>query len=213
MDQLLVRFGLPWIIFSSALYALYWVVVYGESVSRIAPSASVAIQTSNAPEAVAPTAIHSTGHRNRAIPAGPLTSNPPPDPAPVQAPTSAREKYVVPPQPTRADPLTGLQDADPNNRFNALTEIDAQGLTIPAHTLQQLATSDPDPSVRILAMTKYAQDPLVDPAMVRAAVEVGVRDSDATVRAQARDLLLQLEQSVRSNDELPQLLADEAPAP
>lgn len=211
MNRLFVRFGLPWLICGSVVYALYWVVLYGESISTMTPSASFTKQTSNTQETVRPTAIHLTEYRNRVGAGGAVAHKQPPHVAPLQIATRAAKKYVALPQPTLADPLMGLQDVNPNNRIKALAESDAQGLTIPAHTLQQLATSDRDPAVRILAMTKYAQDPLVNPAMVRATVEAGVRDGDPTVSAQARELLEQLEQAARSNEEMPQLLAHEMP--
>ncbi len=106
---------------------------------------------------------------------------------------------------TEATIQQALHDVDPKIRYHALAESDAQGIALPAPTLQQMATSDRDPTVRVMAMIKFSQDPSIDPAMVRAVAEAGLRDGNTTVSDHARDMLMLLDQAARSNDEFTQL--------
>ncbi len=222
MNPTFVRFGLPWLIFGSAISALYWTIWHGEIAVSIPPTEIFAKHSLQAQPA----------GRSDAIPIGiahratfPTSSHPVSGPAvkPPSAPAQGREQL------TRArraggtgdfekftaeqDPHTiashihlALQDPDPNNRFRALQESEEQAITVPAHILQQIATSDRDGPVRILAMTKFAQASEMDPAMVKAVAEAGLRDSDLTVNAYARDMLEQLDRASRFNEEAPQLL-------
>lgn len=226
MNRMFIRFGLPWLIFGSAIFALYWTIWHGESAVSYTPTADFAQHSSKTQPARHASAIR-TSKDNRAQFA---TSNQPISSeaaTPINAPVTGHAQQTPAPVPRRVDlpekstaeqnPQTietnlhqALQDVDPRIRYHALAQSDAQGMAASAHTLQQLATSDRDPAVRVLAMTKFSQDPAIDPAMVRAVAEAGLRDSDATVRAHAREMLEQLDQASRSNDEPPQLLSDDA---
>jgi hypothetical protein len=104
-----------------------------------------------------------------------------------------------------------LHDHDPVVRYRTLADSEALGVTLPAQTLQQMATGDRDVTVRILAMTKFAQDPEVDLATVKAVVEVGLHDSDGTINAHARALLEQLDRASRSDHELTEILPGDPP--
>ena len=134
-----------------------------------------------------------------------------------QTPASAPHSVQVPkkstaapaPQSNETNIQQALQDVDPRIRYHALAESDAQGIAVPAPTLQQMATSDRDPTVRVMAMIKFSQDPAIHPAMVRAVAEVGLRDSNAAVSEHAREMLEMLNQAARSNDEPPQLLPED----
>lgn len=205
MQQLLIRFGLPWIIFGLSIYALFWNIWYGEFAITAAPNAAI-----TASAAIAP----ADKRRGEIKPVAPEQENQ----VIARAPTTdaVAETITLPAEPSipaqraiPADPVDALQASDASARLNALSEIDAQGIAVPAHTLQQMATSDPDPSVRTLALTKYAQDPSVDPAMVQAAAETAARDNDPSISAHAQEILEQLAQATRSNDEVqPQLLGE-----
>lgn len=222
MNRIFARFGLPWLVFGSAVYALYWTVWHGESAVSFTPTEDFAQQS---PETRPPgqSATVLTSKINHA--AFQTSSQPVSGQAvtPAIAPVTGYERQMLTPVPhsvdvpekstAEQDPrmIAGnihlaLQDPDPSSRYRALAESGAQGVTVPAHTLQQMATSDRDSSVRILAMTQFAQDPEIDLAMVKAVAEAGLRDSDLTVNAHARAMLEQLDRASRSNDEAPQFL-------
>jgi hypothetical protein len=209
MKQLFVRFGLPWMIFSSAIYALYWNVLYGETSTSIV---KVAPRTFDAPPSGHPYAIKTNIEKpigvstNIEVSNAPVTTNvvapvasPPPPITTVGSPTS------------ESNILLALKDADPNTRYRALAESDTQGIALPAHVVQQLATSDRDPLVRILAMNKFSQYPEVEPALVKSVAEAALRDTDSTISAHAREMLEQLNQASRANEENAQLVPDDAP--
>ena len=222
MNRMLVRFGLPWLIFGSAIYALYWTVLHGESAVSITPTEgppkhSSHTQRAGRSDTILISPIHHAGFQTRSQPnSGTAVKS-------TGVPVTAAEQHPLAPVPRRVDAPdkstaeqdsqgiasdihVALQDPDPTSRYRALQESGARGVIVPAHILQQMATSDRDAPVRILAMTMFAQDPEVDLAMVKAVAEAGLRDSDVTVNAHARDMLEQLDRASRSNDEAPQLL-------
>lgn len=214
MRQLFFRFGLPWLIFSSAIYALYWNVLYGESAIS---TATVAPRAFDAPPRARPFAIKvnaeksvAVAPRNIGIPSA-LTV------APVDAPPPASTQAGAPQIALNAAPnsesniLFALKNSDPDIRYRALADSDAQGLALPAHELQQLASSDPDARVRILAMNKFSQDPDVEPALVKSVAEAALHDTDSTISAHAREMLEQLNQASRANEEMAQLTPEDAP--
>lgn len=224
MNAMFVRFGLPWLIFGSALYALYWTISNGESALSYTPAERSAKHSSEARPARHSAATSTTKTNHTAIQtSGQLV----PDKSitPTAAPATRHEQRTLTPIPrnfelkrkvTTQDPQTNesnihaaLQDVDPSIRYHALAESDAQGIHLPAHTLQQMATSDRASPVRILAMTKFAQDPEIEPALVKAVVEAGLRDRDVVVNAHAHAMLEQLDRASRSNDDAPQLLPDD----
>jgi hypothetical protein len=202
MKPLFVRFGLPWLIFGASIYALCWNILYGERAYSLDVAPRIAARSFNAP------AVISSAHEETKLASAvAIVKNeapvPPENAHPQIAQSTAPMKTVRAAQSHPTDPRTDLQNADPGVRFDALAELDAQGITVPSDTLQQLATMDRDPSVRVLALTKYAQDPSVDPAMIRAAAEANTRDADPSVNANAHEILEQLSQATRSNDEMP----------
>lgn len=213
MKILFVRFGLPWLIFGSALYALVWNVRFGEHgyVDRSTPAASA--RTVDVPIANdAPKIVRDVVKPQSVVLATNATvavsisdSQPANEPLPTLNPPRAL------PQTHSTDQAAGLQDADPAVRFHTLNDMEAQGIALPAHTWQQMATTDRDPAIRALALTKYAQDSSVDPAMAKAAAQVGLQDIDPAVSAQAAQILEQLDQATRSNDELPAPMPDDGP--
>jgi hypothetical protein len=223
MDRLFVRFGLPWLIFGSAIFALYWTICHGESELSIDPPQDF-VQHTSEPRPARTSIIEHHGERER-----PLASMGQPSMlADVTAATDTSviqrrqrtpetEQRVAPTSPAAYAPPTteatiqqALQDVDPRIRYHALAESEAQGVAVPAPTLQQMATSDRDPGVRVMAMIKFSQDPSVDPAMVRAVAEAGLRAGNAAVSDHARDMLVMLDQAARSNDEIPELQPEDA---
>lgn len=213
MNPLFVRFALPWLIFGSAFYALCWNVLYGERAYSNTPIARVAPPSVQSPANNTSIAAERNGlepGRREVVVSAATNASPtkPEHQAILSNVPAAPTSQLLPNSP---DVISGLQNADPNVRLQALAESDAQGLAIPAHTLQQMATTDRDPAVRIQAMTKYSQDPAIDPALVMAAAEAGLRDGDAAVSAHAREILEQLNQATRSNYELPTVPPEDAP--
>ncbi len=221
MNPTFVRLGLPWLIFGSAMFTLYWTIWHGEIAVSIPPTeifAQHSLQAQPAgrsdaligkdPHATFQTSGQPISGTTVARPSAPVKSRERQTPAPRLPMTDDSEKFTAEQDPylIASHVHTALQDPDPNKRFRALQESEARGIAVPAHILQQLATSDRDGPVRILAMTKFAQGAEIDPAMVRAVAEAGLRDGDETVNAYARDMLEQLDRASRSNDETPQLL-------
>lgn len=213
MTPLFLRFGLPWLIFCSALYAFYWNVLYGERAYSNTPIARVASPS------VQPVVINTSEVAKRNEPeqsrrevVAAAALNPSPSRLEHQATLNNTSSVAaMQPQLNSPDLMSELQSADPNVRLQALTESDAQGVVIPSHTLQQMATSDRDSAVRIEALTKYSQDPTIEPAMVMAAAEAALRDGNAALSARAREILEQMNQAIRSNDELPAVAPGDAP--
>ena len=206
MHPLFVRFVLPSLIFGSAQYALFWNVLNSEGANSILPVASVA-----PPSAISRAIDYSDliqhsefKQAERQVVADPSPATPHLRTIPVNAVRPIAAPAQTP------DVLSGLQDADPSVRIYALRESEAQGIAVPTYLLQQIATVDRDANVRMLALTKYAQDESIDPAMVRSAAQAGLRDGDPTVSAHARETLEQLNQATRSNDEMPEVLAEVA---
>ena len=212
MKQLFVRFGLPWLIFGSAIYALYWNVLYGESA---ATTTIVAPRTFELSPSGRPYARSASAEETVAISTNIEVSNLPVTTkvvAPVTAPPPSAPPLTTVGSPTsESNILLALKDPDPKIRYRALADSDAQGTALPAHVVQQLATSDRDPLVRILAMNKFSQDPEVEPAWVKSVAEAAFRDPDSAISAHARELLEQLNQASRANEEMAQLMPDDAP--
>ena len=121
-------------------------------------------------------------------------------------PANTNPSVVQDPQIVANNIHAALQDRDPNVRYRALAESSSQGVSVPSQTLRQMAMSDNDSAVRILAMSLFAQDPEMNVGEIKAMAEAGLRDGDVTVNAHARELLEQIENAARSNDEAPQPL-------
>lgn len=206
MHPLFVRFVLPSLIFGSAQYALFWNVLNSEGANSILPATSVA-----PPSAISRAIDYSDliQHSEFKQAGRQVVADPSPATPHLRIISSNTVQPIAAPSQT-PDVLSGLQDADPSIRIHALRESEAQGIAIPTYLLQQIATVDRDANVRMLALTKYAQDGSIDPAMVRSAAEVGLRDGDPTVSTHAREILEQLNQAIRSNEELPEVLAEVA---
>lgn len=206
MHPLFVRFVLPPLIFGSAQYALFWNVLNSEDASSISPAASVV-----PPSAISRATDYSNliQHSEFKQAGRQVAADPSPATPHLRIIPSNAVRPIAAPSRT-PDVLSGLQDADPSVRIHALRESEAQGITIPTYLLQQIATVDRDANVRMLALIKYAQDGSIDPAMVRSAAEAGLRDGDPTVSTHAREILEQLNQATRSNDEMPEVLAEYA---
>ena len=98
-----------------------------------------------------------------------------------------------------------LQDRDPRVRYRALATGSEHQLMLPVYALQQMASTDTDAAVRLLAMNLFAQHAEANPSIVRATAEVALKDGDVSVQAQAKDILDQLSAAARSNEELDQL--------
>lgn len=218
MKQLLVRFALPWLIFGSAIYALYWNVLYGESASLTAKTAprifDVQPKSPRDPiqvgmEKSVPTSLRNTDVARPSVAAIPIAPVNLPAPTTNQATAIKIAPSILPN--SESNILFALKNSDPNVRYRALAESDAQGLALPAHELQQLASSDRDPRVRIVAMDKFSQDPDVAPALVRSVAEAALRDSDSAISAHAREMLEQLNQASRANEEIAQMMPDDPP--
>lgn len=218
MKQLFVRFGLPWLIFGSAIYALYWNVLYGESAmstAKVAPRI-FDVQPSNPPRTIKVGAEKSNTRLLRTADVASAPTSPIPV-APVEGSTQASTQVSAPQTATSITPtsesniLFALKNSDSNIRYRALADSDAQGIALPAHELQQLASSDRDPLVRILAMNKFSQDPDVEPALVRSVAEAALRDSDSAISAHAREMLEQLNQASRANEEIAQMMPEDTP--
>lgn len=213
MNPLFVRFGLPWLIFGSALYALYWNVLNGERAYSTTPIARV--EPSTVHSRVANTSIVAARNESRPmrqkIVVSAAINSQPMEPERQSTVSNVPTPAAIQPPLAAPDVMSSLQDPDPSVRLQALAESEAQGIVVPVHTLQQMATTDRDAAVRIQAMTKYAQDPSVHPALVMAAAEAGLRDGDAMVRAHAQEILEQMNQATRSNDELPAWVPNDAP--
>ena len=226
MNPMFVRFGLPWLIFGSAVFALHWNIWHDESEASFTPTEDSVKHVSRA-QSIGRShnlSIDKSHHvavqsNSQPVSSSPVTSINTAVAAPKQLTLAPVLPNVGMPErvTTNQAPLIGanniyfaLQDADPNSRYQALQESDAQGIVVSAHVLHQMATSDRDSRVRIMAMTKFAQDAEMDPSMVRAVAEAGLRDGDAMVSAHARDMLEQLDSESRSNDEVqPSLPPDE----
>jgi hypothetical protein len=221
MNPIFIRFGLPWLIFGSAVFALYWAIFQGENAIVYEPAMTAARQITPVPPAKRATDMLATKTDSTSFTAGrspgasEATSETPPERR-IPAITPNVAEASKPPPAAKAELTTetniqqALQDVDPKIRYHALAESEAQGIAVPAHMLQQLATSDGDPTIRVLAMTKYSQDSTIDPALVRAVAEAGLRDRDASVSAHASEMLEQLNQASGFNDETPQLLPQDA---
>ena len=206
MHPLFVRFVLPSLIFGSAQYALFWNVLNSDGANSILPATSVAppsafTRATDYSDLIQHSEFKQAGRKVVADPS-------PATPHLRIIPSNAVRPIAAPSQPS--DVLSGLQDADPSIRIHALRESEAQGIAIPTYLLQQIATVDRDANVRMLALTKYAQDGSIDPAVARSAAEAGLRDGDSTVSAHAREILEQLNQAIRSNEEMPEVLAEYA---
>ena len=196
MKPFFVRFGLPWLIFGSAIYALCWNILYGERAFSPDSKPTLAVGS------ISPLAVlGSTSERTKHVIAPSLVESRMEIPL-----TGTTEKIAVQPLAQENFLSTGLS-ADQKT----LSEMDAQGIIAPPETLQQMATTDRDPAVRALALTKYAQDPSIDPAMVKSAAEASLNDADPTVSANAREILEQVNQATRSNDEIAMPSSNDAP--
>ena len=217
MNPLFVRFGLPWLIFGSAIFALYWAIFCSEGMAYFDPVVEISRQASSARSSIGANVIPSKPRQARTEQVAERSTG---DVASTtltlmarkatqDLPPTATSKIVASDTPPiSADNIrTSLQDTSPANRLRALKESDEQGLPVPAHDLQQMAMSDRDAQVRRLAMTKFAQDPEADPSMVRVVAEAALRDGDAAIQAHARDMLEQLTQASRFNDEAPHIIA------
>ncbi|MEO6022766.1 MAG: hypothetical protein ABIP64_06570 [Burkholderiales bacterium] len=99
---------------------------------------------------------------------------------------------------TGDDIVQALQSRDPHERLRALSASFSQQVPLPAYRLHQLANTDADPHMRLLAMTAFARDPNADPSMLIAMSSVALRDSDAAIKALAKDLLNRLDRATRS---------------
>jgi hypothetical protein len=226
MDRLFVRFGLPWLIFGSAIFALYWTIWHGDSALSVTPPADFVQRSSQSQPAKhsvnvlagetarAPSRASNSSIATNATPSIGASVTMREQPQPVSAPVAVEVVEKSPaayaPPTTEATIQQALHDVDPKIRYHALAESEAQGIAVPAPTLQQMATSDRDPGVRVMAMIKFSQDPSVDPAMVRAVAEAGLRAGNAAVSDHARDMLVMLDQAARSNDEIPELQPEDA---
>jgi hypothetical protein len=225
MNPLFVRFGLPWLIFGSAIFALYWTIWHGDGAQTTTPPVDLikhsaetqpvrnSIDVLNSKTDRAPS--HTSSLPNATEPAPTSGASAAKREQPMPAPPTSAVESVAKAAATRASQSSetniqqALQDVDPRIRYHALAESDAQGIAVPAPTLQQMATSDRDPTVRVMAMIKFSQDPSIHPAMVRAVAEAGLRDGNAAVSAHAREMLALLDQAARSNDEVLQLLPED----
>ena len=229
MNPLLVRFGLPWLIFGSAVFALYWAIFHGESMAYFEPIAEISRPSSSTQPAIRTHTIPTRPRQSRAEEVAEQHTTgllPTPSHIAAEIPTQKLPLPVTPrvdasgldatakSLPEQAPILAGniqaaLQDPNPMQRLRALQESDAQGIPVPSHELRQMAMSDRDVQVRLMAMTKFSQDPEVDPSSVKAVAEAGARDGDPSIQAYARDLLEQLSQASRFNDEATQVIPQE----
>ena len=196
MKPLFLRFGLPWLIFGTAIYALCWNILYGER--AYSPDSKPTL----AARSISPSAaLGSTSALTKHVSAPSVANN-------VSAPSLAESRIEISLTSTTekiaAQPRG--EEANSSNRsstdLKTLSEMDEQGIAMPPEALQQMATTDRDPAVRALALTKYAQDPSIDPAVVKSAAEASLNDADPTVSANAREILEQVDQATRSNDEI-----------
>jgi hypothetical protein len=215
MKQLFFRFGLPWLIFGSAIFALCWNVLYGESAissAKVAPRI-FDVQPRNPP----PTIKVGTEKSNIASPRNTEVPRAPTPLIPIEVSAQAPTQVSAPQTAMSVSPnsesniLLALKNSDSNIRYRALADSDAQGIVLPAHELQQLASSDRDPLVRILAMNKFSQDPDVEPALVKSVAEAALRDADSAISAHAREMLEQLNQASRANEEIAQMMPEDTP--
>jgi len=231
MAQLLVRFGLPWLIFAAAAYALYWAMTDDEylapvrvgtrvlqtppPVERQAGTAGQAGDGAGSPRwAAMPEAASVKAHEAHGF-------SPPVVPARVEAHAGSRSRAItsratadIPAQEraTTAVRQSGLQattlalqSSSPRTRHRALARSLEQELSVPLHLLQHMASSDSDREVRVLAMSAFAHSPQADPAVARTIVQSALADPEESIRTHAKDILEELDLAARPNEEAPQL--------
>lgn len=95
---------------------------------------------------------------------------------------------------SRETVLYALNDANEQVRYSALSGALNIGLALPGGTLANLMQYDLSPFVRSLALKAMSEKPGADKLHVRSMAQAALTDPHRDVRAQARDVLVTLEQ-------------------
>jgi hypothetical protein len=100
--------------------------------------------------------------------------------------------------------LSRLQNANEQERLDALARAREAGQRLPDETLQGLMASDPSESVRMEAFESYMEGRSGSLEEIRAALQAALRLPDPALQARAREQLDELEDADRHDGGVPQ---------
>ncbi len=206
MHQSFLRIVLCCLVFASTTYAVYWTANQKGVFASSSTSEHGSTQVPTAPGHTSQTRLssHKTQHFTKETPQT-SSENPDANFKPVvdserQIVSLNRALQVQDPANVKIKLTNALQSSEAKVRYSALATSLEKQIELPAHALQQMTSFDIDRDVRGLALTAFTQHPAVDASLVRATVQMALRDNDPEIQAQATGILEYLDLAARPNE-------------